>query len=197
MDDELKLQIGRMSDEELQRLATEYAQLTDEAQALVRAEFARRSMEPPIAEEPVEYEAQGVTTVRQYRDLGEAYMARSVLESAGIPCFLRDENTIRMDWLWSNLMGGIRLQVAEQDAAAAEALLAQPPPASIAVEGQPDYVQPRCPRCGSLDTGLESLDAKVAAASMLVVGVPFPSPVSRERWHCYACGCDWEDDAED
>ena len=48
-----------------------------------------------------------------------------VLESAGIPCYLRDENTVRTQWLWSNLMGGIRLQVREEDRAAAEALLHQ------------------------------------------------------------------------
>jgi hypothetical protein len=51
-----------------------------------------------------------------------------VLESAGIPCYLRDENAVRMDWFYSNLLGGIRLQVREEDRAAAEALLHQPIP---------------------------------------------------------------------
>jgi hypothetical protein len=33
-----------------------------------------------------------------------------------------------MDWFYSNLLGGIRLQVREEDRAAAEALLHQPIP---------------------------------------------------------------------
>ena len=64
-----------------------------------------------------------VVTVQQYRDLTEAQLAMGALESAGIPSYLRDENTVRTQWLWSNLIGGIRLQVREEDRAAAEALL--------------------------------------------------------------------------
>ncbi len=132
-----------------------------------------------------------VTTIRQYRDQAEAIIARSVLESAGIGCYLRGENTIRTDWLWSNLMGGIRLQVAAEDVEAAEAVLSQPIPESISVPGEPDYEQPKCPKCGSLDTSLNNLEARVGAASMLVLGFPLPNPVDTDDWHCLNCGCDW------
>ncbi len=134
MRDELETRMAAMTDEEVMQKGREYDSLTDEAQALVRAEFRRRGMEPPLMEESVdEATAHGVSTIRQYRDQAEALMARSVLESAGIACFLRDENTIRMEWLWSNLMGGIRLQVADADVQEAEAILSQPIPESIAV----------------------------------------------------------------
>lgn len=185
-----------MTDSELRHMGAQYESLTDEMQAAVRAEYQRRSMEAPLVDdEPSSVELQGVSTIRQYRDQAEAFLARSVLESAGIACYLRDENTIRMDWLWSNLMGGIRLQVANEDVQAAEAILNQPIPASIAVAGEADYEQPRCPRCGSLDISFESLDTKVGATSILLLGFPLPSPIERDRWHCHACGCDWTDDA--
>ena len=65
-------------------------------------------------------------------------MARSVLESAGIPCFLRDENTVRNDWLLSNLMGGMRLMVNANDREAAEAILADTSLAAQSDAGQSD-----------------------------------------------------------
>jgi hypothetical protein len=45
----------------------------------------------------------------------EAAAIRLRLEAAGIPVFLADENTIAMDWLLSNAIGGIKVQVAEPD----------------------------------------------------------------------------------
>lgn len=195
MPNELEVRLASMTQEELVKMGREYESLTEAAQALVRAEFKRRLMEAPLVEEGDDVASvQGVNTIRQYRDQAEALMARSVLESAGIRCFLRDENTIRMEWLWSNLMGGIRLQVAEADVQAAEAILSQPIPQSIEVAGEADYEQPRCSRCGSLDIGIDSLDRKVKATSILLLGFPLPSPVEDEAFLCQTCGCRWLDD---
>jgi hypothetical protein len=193
----IEVEMKRMDDTALQRLGAEYSSLTERTQALVRAEYARRSLEAPLIEEEPELDGGGVTVVGRYRDLGEASLARSVLESAGIACYLRDENTVRNDWFWSNLMGGMRLQVADRDVAAAEGLLSQPIPETIAMDGQPDYQQPHCPRCQSLDISYETLDTKVKATSLLVLGIPLPSPVQKDFWHCHTCGCDWKDDRED
>ncbi len=194
---EMKSHLQQIDEPTLQQIGAQYAQLTEEAQTLVRAEYARRSLEAPLVEdEPAETEGEGgVTVIRQFRDPTEASMARSVLESAGIACFLRDENTVRIDWLWSNLMGGIRLQVADRDVAEAEAILSQPIPATIAMAGQPDFEQPRCPRCESLDISFESMDTKVGATSILLLGFPLPSPINRDYWHCHVCQCNWTDDA--
>jgi hypothetical protein len=128
-EDELAKTYQSASDKELIELALTYDSLTEVAQNALRAEFARRGLEPPVIPDPApEAELLPVVTVQQYRDLTEAQLAMGVLESAGIPCYLRDENTVRTQWLWSNLMGGIRLQVREEDRAAAEALLQQPIP---------------------------------------------------------------------
>ena len=42
---------------------------------------------------------------------GEAHAIRVRLESEGIPVFLFDEFTITMDWLLSNAIGGVKVQV--------------------------------------------------------------------------------------
>jgi hypothetical protein len=196
MPDDLATRLQAMSDAEMLQLGGQYAGLTEEAQIIVRSEFSRRNLEVPNAEEDTSfYESQSVTTIRRYRDQPEALLARSVLESAGIPCFLRDENTIRIEWVWSNYMGGIRLQVAEADVEAAEAILSQPIPAHIAVDGEPDYDQPQCPQCGSLDVNFNNFDAKVGATSMLLFGFPLPSPVQKDYWHCNNCETNWTDEA--
>jgi hypothetical protein len=196
--DSLESRFAAMSDDEMLAVGAEYSSLTDEAQAIVRSEFKRRSLEVPSVEDEQPSDALAkVATIRQYRDQADALMARSVLESAGIGCYLRDENTIRIDWLWSNLMGGIRLQVAEEDVEAAEQLLSQPIPETIAVAGEFDYQQPQCPQCGSLDASFNNFDAKVGAVSILILGFPLPSLVERDYWHCDNCGCNWFDEPEE
>ena len=119
-----------LSDSELQQLAREAGSLTDEARAALTLEMERRGIaeEPGDAEDSSEAgiqetEFRDLLTIRQFRDLPEALLAKSVLESAGIECFLGDDNLIRMDWLWSNLLGGIKLRVRREDALVASRLL--------------------------------------------------------------------------
>jgi hypothetical protein len=52
-----------------------------------------------------------LVTIRQFRDLHEALLAKGSLDSAGIESFLADDNMVHMDWLISNLLGGVKLKV--------------------------------------------------------------------------------------
>lgn len=72
-------------------------------------------------------EADRPVVLRRYRDMPVAFVEKSVLEDAGIECYLQDDNVVRMDWLWSNAMGGIKLIVREKDAEEAEKILSQGP----------------------------------------------------------------------
>src|SRR5882757_1587373 len=93
------------SDNELLDLALAYDSLTEHAQTALRSEFERRGLEPPvIPDEAPAVELQKLVTVQQYRDLAEAQVAKGVLDSADIRCYLRDENALRMQWVWSNLL---------------------------------------------------------------------------------------------
>ncbi len=69
-----------------------------------------------------------LVTLQHFRDVPEALLAKGKLESAGIACSLADGNLVRMDWLLSNAIGGIRLQVHAQEAEAARAILDEPIP---------------------------------------------------------------------
>lgn len=109
--EDLVASYAKLEEPELMELARTYDSLTDSAQSALRAEFARRGLEPPLIEEVPEPEFRSLITLRRYRDLSEAIVARSLLESAGIAVYLRDENLVRLDWQVSNFIGGIRLQV--------------------------------------------------------------------------------------
>jgi len=183
-----------MSDAELKTLADAAWSLTEAGTEVLRAELARRGLEFELAMvAPAAPQVQTdirLVTLRQYRDLPEALLAKGFLESAGIESFLLDETTIRMDWLWSNLLGGVKLGVKPQDVDVATQILDQEIPEKFSVEGAVDFEQPRCPQCQSLDISSEDLDKRVAYASMLFVG--FPIPLHRRRWKCRACSYDWE-----
>ncbi len=65
--------------------------------------------------------------VRKFRDLPEAWLAKGALDAAGIESHLLDENLVRLDWFYSNAIGGIRLAVRVDDAHAAFRVLGQAP----------------------------------------------------------------------
>jgi hypothetical protein len=136
-----------------------------------------------------------LTTIRQYRDLSEAIVARCLLESGGITVTLRDENLVRLDWQVSNFIGGIRLEVEGVDAADAIAILDAPAPATIDYdEGYAPYTQPQCPRCESFHITFEG--SSRGSALLLLFAFSLPSPVGRKTWACEDCGLRWDESAE-
>ena len=136
-------------------------------------------------------EGSDVVAVRKFRDLPEALLAKGSLESAGIECALADDNLVRMDWFYSNAIGGIRLLVSSEDAAEAEQILSQPIPEHLDVSGVGDVEQPKCPKCGSLDVNFRE-SAPVAYVTMMLAN--FPIPLHRRAWRCQTCDVEWEDD---
>ena len=181
-----------MSDEELGQIAESGDELSVAAQEAFRAEVARRGLKmeiaPPRGEDVVEFNE--TVTLRQFRDLPEALLAKGSLESAGIEAYLVDDNMIRMDWFISNLLGGIKLKVRPEDAEAAGEILNQPIPEMLDVEGVGNFEQPKCPRCQSLDVTYEELNKEF---SYLTAYAGVPIPVYKKGWTCHACGNEWEE----
>jgi hypothetical protein len=181
-----------MSDEELRQIAQSGDELSEIAADTLKAEIARRGLEivvlpPPGFDVP---ELNQTVTLRKFRDLPEALFARGSLESAGIETYLVDDNMIRMDWFYSNLLGGIKLKVQAEDVEAATEILNQPIPDTIEVEGVGTYEQPKCPRCQSLDISYLELN-KFFSYGTAYIGIPIP--VYKHAWTCHACGHEWEE----
>jgi hypothetical protein len=190
--EDLATQYAQMSETELMELARSYDGLLEIAQVALRAEFARRGLEPPLVEEPEEPEFRRVVTVRRYRDLTEALVGRSLLESAGIPAWIADEHFVRMIWFYSNMVGGMRLQVDERNEAAAREILEELVPATITYGQEETYVQPTCPKCGSAEITLGGGTERGRSLVALYV-LSIPVPPRKAAWHCEACGARWAD----
>ena len=184
---------AKLSEPELMEVARTYDTLTGTAQAALREEFARRGLEPPLIEEVESMESvqRNFVTVRRYRDLSEAIVARSMLESAGIGVYLRDENLVRLDWQVSNFIGGIRLQVEVADEQNALELLSQPIQNSISYNQADEFTQPHCPSCGSPNITFEGASRGAAIASLYILSLPLP--FGHKTWICGTCGARWED----
>lgn len=132
--------------------------------------------------------------LRKYRDMAEAMTDRMILEAAGIECYLFDENMVRLDWLWSNLLGGMKLMVRTRDAQEAEGLLGQKVLEKFDVDGVGQYEQPRCPQCGSSEVSYRRLMKRLAGAG-LMLGLPIN--VKMKGWSCSSCEHQWGTEAEE
>ena len=64
-------------------------------------------------------------TLRSFDNYFLANITLTKLQDAGIECYLKDENTVTIDPILSNAIGGIKLVVKEADAADAKQLLQQ------------------------------------------------------------------------
>lgn len=185
------------TDEELEELADSADSLTDTAKGALKDELSRRKLDIALREPMIpgeEVELPKVIVLRQFRDVPAALLAKSILDSADIECFLADVNTIRLDWLWSNALGGVKLLVKETDVAAAEELLNQKRVEGFDVEGMGHFTQPRCPHCQSLDVSCKGLNRHLAYGS-IALGLPYP--IAGVGWHCDSCGAMWEDSGSD
>jgi hypothetical protein len=181
-----------MSDEELLRIAESGDELSTPAQEAFRAEITSRGLriDDSVPSGGDVFEFNESVTLRQFRDLPDALLAKGSLESAGIQAYLVDDNMIRMDWFTSNLLGGIKLKVRAEDAEAAAEILNQPIPEMLEVEGIGNFEQPKCPRCGSLDVSFEELNKPVTFISAYA-GIPVA--VHKQGWTCHACGNEWNE----
>jgi len=57
----------------------------------------------------------GWFTVATFDMMPDAHIAQGRLRAEGIECVIADEHLVQTDWLYSIAVGGIKLQVNEQD----------------------------------------------------------------------------------
>jgi hypothetical protein len=123
-----------MSDGELQKVSKDPTELTDRAYDALAEEMDKRGLDwPGRGVSLVEFRGRKIeenygpgdtpVVLRQYRDTPQAIADRMALEAAGIESYLYDENLVRMDWFLSNLIGGVKVVVREEDAKEAAKIL--------------------------------------------------------------------------
>ena len=125
---------SHMTDGELQALAEDMASLTTVASQVLNDEMARRELSPSQPDpdgSQDETALRAMVTIRSFPDVMQAWLAKSSLESAGVECYLVDDNMVRLDWGMSIVLGGVKLRVKPEDAEDALVFLDQPVPEEL------------------------------------------------------------------
>lgn len=121
----------------------------------------------------------------------EANRYKQILLENGIQSYIANELTIQSDWLLSNALGGIRLQVFENDLEAASKILEDfenNEDFKLEVEHtieNPDF-NFTCPKCGSNHIYRDEKPGGLFGISLLLIGIPIKA--SSDKYICYYCG---------
>jgi hypothetical protein len=129
----------------------------------------------------IEEQSPNWTTVDRFFHPTDAHIASGKLESEGIPVFLLGINHASANWLLSNALGGIQLQVPENYVEDARKLLSE--------TAEADEDSEACPRCGATNSSPMNNSRKVAFLAVHLFSIPLPWQ-SRMR-HCDSCGKEW------
>jgi hypothetical protein len=121
--------------------------------------------------------------IGSYSTLYEANLVKSELEAFGIQGQLRDAAAIGANWLWSNALGGVKVQVPESQADEARLILEAEPECEIDAPAAAV-----CPGCGGGHTRYY-LDKRGSFLTWLILGVPVIPAFS--RMVCADCGWKW------
>ena len=125
-----------------------------------------------------------LVTIARFSTPIEAQIAWSKLDAMGIEAYIADQHTINMQWLYSNAIGGVRLQVAEHVAAEAAKVLELDLEEQLVKEQGYDIAP--CPACGSEDTEYQPIGKR--AAFLVFLGISFPLFPVRQGIKCHSCG---------
>lgn len=121
-------------------------------------------------------------TIATFSKPEEAHLFRMRLEAAGIPAFVQDEYMVQMDWLYSNAIGGVRVQIADEDVPAAREFLE-----ADTEQISQNSVSPTCPACGSDDTIPDPFPHRFSLFGFFETELPFLT--FRNRLRCRSCNC--------
>ncbi len=137
-----------------------------------------------------------LVTIATFNMPYQAHLAKSRLEAADIPVFLRDEHLISIQQLYSPALGGVKVQVSSENMKEARDILDSVPDVELLDEEalsatMPEEPGPRppeaieCPHCGSEGFAVELHYPVERFLNGLLLGLPY-------LWighplHCLAC----------
>lgn len=133
----------------------------------------------------------------------EANIVKSRLMDAGIQCFLSDENTITINPLYTQALGGVKLHLFERDVEAAKNVLqdegVQDALDQVVDEGfkaddQEAQSLKVCPNCGSPNVGyVQATKRRFGIFTVIVSFLLMIYPFSAKKTnHCFDCGYEFE-----
>jgi hypothetical protein len=117
-------------------------------------------------------------TVATFSEPEEAHLLRLRLGAGAVDAYLQDENTVQMNWLYSNAIGGVRVQIDEGDIEAAKEIVAAPSVEAGEMAEMSEVEPTECRGCSSTGTAPDEGPRRLAFLSMIfsmvMFGVAFP-----------------------
>lgn len=131
-----------------------------------------------------------IVVYQTFTDPNEAHIVKGLLDSYGIECFLSDENIVTLNALYSNAVGGVKLNVFEKDADRIESILN-----SENTPNDPDALNDKksgeisCPRCHSTNVSYGgSLKRKFGFFEVFFAFLLMIYPITmRKAFYCFDC----------
>jgi len=154
----------------------------------------------PVEEEPEEIVlASPLVIIATFGDVHSAYMAKSLIESAGIPVFLRDEHLVSIQPFYSLAVGGVKLTVPESQAETALEFLQNEQSEAPLIPEQDnegsdfkeseDRYPEQCPRCKSERINPVNTSLRSGIISFML-GIPMK--LSGKKYKCQTCDYKWK-----
>lgn len=134
----------------------------------------------------------GLVILKRFDNSIDAHILKIKLESEGITCFLFDEHIVTMNALYSNLVGGIKLKVNEEDFIFAKNVLFDLNETPYTDENNQAIV---CPKCAStrLESGYRSYKNVGGVISAIFSFLLTIFPVySKAVYRCTECGHEFD-----
>ncbi|MDI1318375.1 DUF2007 domain-containing protein [Flavobacterium sp.] len=121
--------------------------------------------------------------LRRFQYSSEAIIYQGKLESNGIEVYLRDNNIVDSNPLYSNAVGGVKLFVQTEDFDKATEILGDISLYSVDDDNQPI----KCPKCGAEQVEMEtSIDGVKSFFRVVFLGA-FALLFSKYKYQCQKC----------
>lgn len=133
----------------------------------------------------------GLITFKTFDNSVDAHILKIKLESEGISCFLFDEHIVSVNPLYSNLVGGIKLKINEEDLPHAKNVVYELEQTPYTTDDEKIIT---CPKCQSthLESGYKSMRSLGAVLSAIVSFLFFIFPLYRKNvYKCNDCGAEF------
>ena len=135
-----------------------------------------------------------LVTIATFTSPWEAHIAKGRLDADGIPAFIAHEHHISAAWFLSNALGGVKLQVPEAYADAAQEIIQSHINGEYEEDLKQEFVnleQNACPRCKSKEykSRLSYGTLFLVFLTLGLTSVIFP--IRKEIHICKNCGNKW------
>lgn len=130
-------------------------------------------------------------TFKTFDNSIDAHILKIKLESEDIMCFLFDENIVSINPLYSNLVGGIKLKINEEDLERAKEIISELEQTPYTTE---DEKVISCPKCQSthIESGYKSMKSVGAVISAIASFLLVIFPIYRKTvYKCKDCGTEF------